>query len=88
MAKDTAPAKLSKEMKASVDKMVAKVQDWASKKFTSIEKQLEKMKGDSAKAKVTKGKAEKKTKPMKVGKKKGRNSKKTAKAANQQTEAA
>jgi len=33
-----APSKMSKDMKASVNKMVAKVQDWASKKFAAIEK--------------------------------------------------
>ena len=79
---EAAPAKMSKDMKASVEKMVAKVQDWASKKFAAIEKQLEKAKGGQAKQKAG-GKATKKSKPMKAGKKKGKTSKKKSNSENQ-----
>jgi len=81
------PAKMTKDMKASVDKIIAKVQEWASKKFATIEKQLEKTKGAQAKPKMIGKKVSKKTKFVNIAKKNGKSSKKKSNTANQ-TEAA
>lgn len=67
---ESASMKLSKEMKAGIEKMF-------EKRFSAIEKQLEKLKGGELKAKSKKG--SKKDKPAKSAKakKKGARKKKT-----------
>jgi hypothetical protein len=49
-----APAKLSKEMKADIEKMFEKSQKQTDKRFTAIENQLEKLKVGESKAKTKK----------------------------------
>jgi|GEM_PF-6660484 TolA-binding protein len=66
--------KLSKEMKADIEKMIEKIQKQTDKRFTAIENQLEKLKGGGSK---TNGKKSvMKAKPAKA-KKKGTTKKKT-----------
>ena len=56
--------KLSKEMKADIEKMIEKIQKQTDKRFNSIENQLEKLKGVGSKANAKK--AGTKAKPVQV----------------------
>jgi flagellar motor switch protein FliG len=71
---ETTSTKLSKEMKADIEKMIEKIQKRTDKRFAAIENQLEKLKGGGSKANTKKSGT--KATPAKA-KKKGATKKKT-----------